>query len=515
MKELSLKDSRLDGRYDVRRLLGRGSYAEVYLAEDTLASPESPHRFVVIKALNVFMHDDLDRDLERTLVENFQNEAVALDRVRHPNIISRLGHGTARDKYGTLFHYLVLEYLPGGDLAKFARRNELSFARSLRFIEQACSGLGHAHANGVIHRDVKPQNLLLTADHGIIKIADFGVARLSEADGPITRVGTNLYAPPEHSPVFSGTTGKLGLADLSPASDVYSLAKTAFVLFTGESPRHFANRQITELPHRTTGETWAPELLKLLRRSTDSDPGMRPQSATEFWNELSGIAAGIAEGEPALSATSLTGTAPKPSFSSGYDPVAPSRPEFESAGEVRIPAGLKEKRPGTGISVMDLPSPDGELKRNEDVQNTAPGGLTAPTSKFQAQDQSQQSRPRKRRLVKVALAAALLITFAAGLYATYNYVLSSASFSAISSMFGSREATALMNINLRSDASTSNPRIGLVPKGSRLRIMGSSGHWYEVQILTYGSPKADPGSADRGWISGKTRRGELTITIDE
>jgi serine/threonine protein kinase len=62
------------------------------------------------------LQDDLDDDLERTLVENFQNEAVALDRVRHPNIISRIGHGTARDLVGTIFHYLVLEYLPGGDL---------------------------------------------------------------------------------------------------------------------------------------------------------------------------------------------------------------------------------------------------------------------------------------------------------------------------------------------------------------------------------------------------------------
>src|SRR5438128_2337686 len=97
MKELSITNCRLDGRYDVQSLLGRGSYAEIYIAKDVLASPQSPHSLVVIKALNVFMQDDLDADLERTLVENFQNEAIALDRVRHPNIISRLGHGSARD----------------------------------------------------------------------------------------------------------------------------------------------------------------------------------------------------------------------------------------------------------------------------------------------------------------------------------------------------------------------------------------------------------------------------------
>ncbi len=122
MKELSLRNCRLDERYDIRERLGRGSYAEIYIAQDSLASPQSPHKFVVIKALNVFMQNDLDLDLERTLVENFQNEAIALDRVRHPNVISRLGHGTARDYREMVFHYHVLEYMAGGDLAKFYRK---------------------------------------------------------------------------------------------------------------------------------------------------------------------------------------------------------------------------------------------------------------------------------------------------------------------------------------------------------------------------------------------------------
>src|SRR3982751_6662117 len=127
MKELSLINCRLDKRYDVHEQLGRGSYAEIYLARDIIASPQSPHSTVVLKALNVFLQDDLDDDLERTLVENFQNEAVALDRVRHPNIISRLGHGTARDLRGSVFHYLVVEYLAGGDLSRATREKSLTF----------------------------------------------------------------------------------------------------------------------------------------------------------------------------------------------------------------------------------------------------------------------------------------------------------------------------------------------------------------------------------------------------
>src|SRR5690606_18890794 len=120
------------------------------VARDNLAYSESPHKLVVIKALNVFLQDDLDPDLERTLVENFQNEAVALDRVRHPNIISRLGHGTARDLDGLTFHYLVLEYMEGGDLQKAARDTRLTLKQSLKYIEQVCAGLRHAHEHGVI-----------------------------------------------------------------------------------------------------------------------------------------------------------------------------------------------------------------------------------------------------------------------------------------------------------------------------------------------------------------------------
>src|SRR5689334_17635556 len=175
MKELSLNNCRLDRRYDILDQLGRGSYAEIYVARDVLASPKSAHNTVVIKALNVFLQDDLDADLERTLVENFQNEAIALDRVRHPNIISRLGHGSARDLRGTIFHYLVLEYLSGGDLARACRQKSLSLTQALNYIEQVCAGLSFAHGSGIIHRDIKPQNLLLTEDKKTVKIADFGV----------------------------------------------------------------------------------------------------------------------------------------------------------------------------------------------------------------------------------------------------------------------------------------------------------------------------------------------------
>ena len=100
MAELKLQNSRLDGRFDILECLGRGSYAEIYVANDNAAVEDAP-RTIVIKALNLYLQEEPDAELERTLVSNFQNEAVALDRVRHPNVINRLGHGTAIDLAGT------------------------------------------------------------------------------------------------------------------------------------------------------------------------------------------------------------------------------------------------------------------------------------------------------------------------------------------------------------------------------------------------------------------------------
>src|SRR5881392_2554740 len=128
MSELKLLQCRVDGRYDIEECLSRGSYAEIYVARDRAAADEKFRR-VVIKALNVLLQGYQDTDLERTLIQNFQNEAIALDRVRHLNIISRLGHGTALDLNGTAFHYIVLEYLDGGDMAKYCREEKLSFDR--------------------------------------------------------------------------------------------------------------------------------------------------------------------------------------------------------------------------------------------------------------------------------------------------------------------------------------------------------------------------------------------------
>ncbi|HYN84407.1 MAG TPA: serine/threonine-protein kinase, partial [Pyrinomonadaceae bacterium] len=363
MSELKLQQCRVDGRYDVLECLGRGSYSEVYVARDVVASNGGPQT-VVLKALNTHLQGEPDAELEHTLIVNFRNEAIALDRVRHPQIISRLGHGTAIDLSGRTFHYLVLEYLSGGDLQALCRRKPLDLRDALYFLEQVSNGLEHAHSRGVIHRDIKPQNLLLTADQRVVKIADFGVAKLEAADGAITRVGTDIYAAPEHHPLIQ--TGQLDTASLAarnasqltPAADVYSLAKTAYMLLTGEAPRRFSQRPVTEFPTPPAHEGWAAPVLRVLERATQTNPSARYQSVGEFWNELRRAAGSTGEefgdarevaplphksSRRAEEEQPAPARAPAPAFERPVEP-APSRPGGQDQ-RIVIPIGQEDARP--------------------------------------------------------------------------------------------------------------------------------------------------------------------------
>jgi serine/threonine protein kinase len=502
IRELSLINSRLDGRYDIKELLGRGSYAEIYVALDNVAAPQSPHKQVVVKALNVFMQNDLDADLERTLVENFQNEAIALDRVRHPNIISRLGHGTARDLRGMVFHYLVLEYLPGGDLAKACREKPLSFQKSFSYLEQVCAGLIHAHQNGVIHRDIKPQNLLLTKDRETVKIADFGVARFSASDSPITRVGTNIYAPPEHSPMLSEDGKHFEVAELTPAADIYSLAKTAYVLFTCESPRFFANQPIKELPFAVRQEPWAKVLLEVLQKATQNNPKDRHQDIYEFWKDLARVKllAPTEEGEIKTEVAARTPVAPKAHVAKGYTPLAPQQPQFNTSKELKFENNQVLKNPALVVKV------DNAAKLNQ-FQNQSLNHIPAaqpppiPVGNDQVYREDSE-RPRRQKSFMRRFAAFLLVicVFTGILYATHSFLRGAGILPEIKNPFSKQTGTANIDVNLRSEGDPNSQKIGMVPKNSRVRIVNSKDNWYEVDIIEFGRPKESPTDAEHGWV---------------
>ena len=497
MRELSLQNSRLDGRYDIRNQLGQGSYAEIFVARDVLAAAHSPHNIVVIKALNVFLQNDLDADLERTLVENFQNEAIALDRVRHPNVISRLGHGSARDLHNTVFHYLVLEYLPGGDLAKACREQNFTVPQALNYLEQVCAGLGHAHQNGIIHRDIKPQNLLLTADRKVVKIADFGVARVSQSDSPITRVGTNMYAPPEHSPMFAGMTGTLTYTKLTPAADIYSLAKSAYVLITGESPRFFANQPITELPFALRQKPWANVLVEVLNKATRDDSRERQQTVNEFWQDLSKIKllAEVEDGDDQAELKTRPHTVPQANIAKGYTPLAPLRPHFNTSQDLKLKnLSIADRAP------LVVPIEKANLSENPKSQPLVVEKENAPIF-----EEYSDSKARKSKLFVRRLTALLIFigVFAGILYSTHNYLRGRGVLPEIRNPFSTQTGTATSDVYLRSEPNNDKQHIGVITKGSRLKIVNSRDKWYEVDVIEYGSPKKNPAFADHGWVSGK------------
>jgi serine/threonine protein kinase len=511
MSELKLQQSLLDGRYEILDCLGRGSYAEIYMARDSNAADGEPQT-VVIKALNVLLQGVPDRDLERTLIENFQNEAVALDRVRHPNIISRLGHGTAIDLAGTPFHYIVLEYLAGGEVGARCRKQPFTLERALFYLEQVCSGLAHAHDCGVIHRDIKPQNLLLTADEQTIKIADFGVAKIEASEGAITRVGTNVYAAPEHNPLVQ--TGQLDMSSLSseqphltPAADIYSLAKTTYTLLASEAPRRFSHHQITELPQLISNKTWAADVLRVLRRATEDKPEDRYQTVQEFWQELSDASL-----PPTLPLKPQDGDEARARPTSQLTKVeaavaeAPPRPRFDSSDIINKQSqmyGNGSKRPRIVVPV-NVARPAPTTPPQPPVQRM-PVQLThaphpQPVDGFVPTPQYQPSR----RSVRALIAFLIILAFAGILLATHFYVsrqraLTAAPAGNAASPDVGREGVITTDVKLRPDPSMNNRSIGIVTQGSRARVLSIDSNWYEIEVLQQG--RDDPNSANRGWIN--------------
>jgi serine/threonine protein kinase len=516
MTELKLQQSLLDGRYEILDCLGRGSYAEIYVARDLSAAGAEPQT-VVIKVLNVLLQGVPDADLERTLIENFQNEAIALDRVRHPNIISRLGHGTAIDLAGTAFHYIVLEYLAGGELGARVRHQPFSLERALFYLEQVCSGLAHAHDCGVIHRDIKPQNLLLTADEQTVKIADFGVAKIEESEGAITRVGTNIYAAPEHNPLVQ--TGPLDTASLAspqphahltPAADIYSLAKTTYTLLAGEPPRRFSHHQIKELPESIAGKTWSKDVLRVLRRATEDKPEDRYQTVQAFWEELS---------DASLPPTQLLKA---PNGEARERPVskqltgrleqvleAPARPRFDSRDAIQRSqvGGNGAARPRIVVPVAAARGGAAIHAQATAAQSPQARNATVPTGAQHVQSADEfisgQQEPTRGRAFRALVALLIIMAFAGILLATHYYVsrqrAAAPQAPAESSAEVGLEGVLRTDVRLRPDPSTNNRPLGIVTQGSRARVLNVKSTWYEIQVLQQG--RDDPQAAERGWIS--------------
>ena len=270
----------LDGRYAVTARIAHGGMATVYQATDTRLDRE-----VALKV----MHAELARDEE--FVRRFIGEAKSVARLSHQNVVAVFDQGADGP-----YLYLAMEYVPGRTLKELLRDSgRFPPAAALEIMAGVLDGLAAAHASGIVHRDVKPENVLLTAD-GRIKVADFGLARAQSAAGHTRAgllVGTVAYVPPEQ--VTGGTTG--------PRGDVYSAGVMLFELltgrlpFTGDTPLSIAYQHVNaDVPAPSAMAPGIPAPVdQLVLAATSRDPARRPADAGEFLRAVHHVREGLAE----------------------------------------------------------------------------------------------------------------------------------------------------------------------------------------------------------------------------
>ncbi|WP_332648070.1 Stk1 family PASTA domain-containing Ser/Thr kinase [Lysinibacillus sp. 54212] len=265
---------RVSDRYKILELIGGGGMSHVYLAHDMILN-----RDVAIKILRY------DFTNEAELHRRFQREALSATSLSHPNIVSVYDVGEDGD-----MHYIVMEYIKGKTLKQYIQEfSPLSPARSVHIMKQLTSAIAHAHENGIIHRDIKPQNILVD-DDGNVKITDFGIATTLNATSYTQTnsvMGTVHYLSPEQA--------RGGIA--TNKSDIYSLGIVLYELLTGELPFSGESAVSIALKHlqsetpsvRAFDATIPQSIENIVLKATAKDANHRYESVEDLEEDLASV----------------------------------------------------------------------------------------------------------------------------------------------------------------------------------------------------------------------------------
>ncbi len=261
----------LGGRYELIEIIGEGGMSTVYKARDKILD-----RIVAVKILK----DEFAKD--RGFVERFKTEALSAARISHPNIVNIFDVGMQDD-----VHYIVMEFVEGHTLKQVIQQEApLSIEKAIDIAIMVCDGVHHAHEKGIIHRDIKPHNILIT-EQGIVKVADFGIAQAVSA-GTIT-YGNNIlgsvhYFSPEQA------RGEI----INRTTDIYSIGCILYEMVTGQVPFHadspitIALKHINEEPvsPRSKNPEVSEALEAIIYKAMAKSPAQRYQNAQEMRNAL-------------------------------------------------------------------------------------------------------------------------------------------------------------------------------------------------------------------------------------
>jgi serine/threonine protein kinase len=267
----------LGNRYRILREIGSGGMAKVYLAEDM-----NEGQVVAVKVLNPHFGEDI------SYVQRFTREAKLAGALNNEHIVKILDYGASRDTY-----YLVMEYVEGRDLREILNeRGPLEWEEALVLIDQVCEALEEAHAHDIVHRDIKPQNIMIT-DRGIVKVLDFGIAR-SRALPSLTQsgfVGSPYYISPEQAMAMGD--------EVDIRSDIYSTGIVLYELLSGrvpfdaQSPWSIISQHIaSELPKiELKDQTIPSQVQKLLKHMVAKNPEDRFQGPTTLRRAIAALLA--------------------------------------------------------------------------------------------------------------------------------------------------------------------------------------------------------------------------------